>query len=237
MEAAMMLNPEKAGKKAFLSMIYKFFMIYVICGVGGFVIESVWCWIDFGKFTSRTSNLFFPISCIWGLGGVLLTALTMKNRWDHGIYIFTKCVLSGAVFELLCGYLGQALFGVTFWDYTNMPLHIGRYINLPFCLAWGIFGVVWVRRICPAILKALDRPVSSKGRTALSIFLVFMVITQLLTGAALARMNERQKSVSPANRVENLLDICFTDQMLQSFFPKMKDAVTGEKVYIDIQLK
>lgn len=236
MEAAVTMKAKKTGKQAVWAVIYKLFLIYVISGVGGFVIESLWCWIDFREFTSRTSNLFFPISCVWGLGGVLLTVLTHKNRWNRSIYIFLKCVFIGAVFEFLCGYMGQILFGVTFWDYSKMPLHIGRYINIPFCLAWGIFGVAWVYKICPAICKKLDRPMSLAAHTVIRCFLVFMVGSQLLTGAALVRMNERQKEISPENRVESILDICFTDQMLQTFFPKMKNAVTGEKVYMDIQL-
>ena len=77
---------------------------------------------------------------------------------------------------------------------------------------------------------------SLAAHTVIRCFLVFMVGSQLLTGAALVRMNERQKEISPENRVESILDICFTDQMLQTFFPKMKNAVTGEKVYMDIQL-
>ena len=44
--------------------IFLLFRIYVLCGVAGFVIETIWCWIDFGELTSRTSNLFFPISCV-----------------------------------------------------------------------------------------------------------------------------------------------------------------------------
>ena len=75
--------------------IYRIFWIYVLCGVAGFLIESVWCWIDFQEFTSRTSNLFFPISCVWGVGGVLLYLVTRKNRWNHGAYIFVKSLCSG----------------------------------------------------------------------------------------------------------------------------------------------
>ena len=90
-----------------MSAIYRLFWIYVICGVAGFVIETVWCWIDFQEFTSRTSNLFFPISCVWGVGGVVLYLTTLKNHWNNGIYIFAKCTLVGTVFEFLCGYLGE----------------------------------------------------------------------------------------------------------------------------------
>ena len=61
-----------------------------------------------------------------------------------------KCTVLGALFEFLCGYLGEHLLEVTFWDYSAMPLHIGKYINLPFCLVWGGIDVAWVWKIYPS---------------------------------------------------------------------------------------
>ena len=70
-----MENVEIAGKRnlsadreRIMAAVYRLFWIYVVCGVAGFAIETIWCWIDFQEFTSRTSNLFFPISCVWGVG-------------------------------------------------------------------------------------------------------------------------------------------------------------------------
>ena len=40
--------------------------------------------------------MFFPISCVWGFGGVLLYLLTVNNRWNHPAWIFVKCTAAGA---------------------------------------------------------------------------------------------------------------------------------------------
>lgn len=215
-----------------MSAIYRLFWIYVICGVAGFVIETVWCWIDFQEFTSRTSNLFFPINCVWGVGGVVLYLTTLKNHWNNGIYIFAKCTLVGTVFEFLCGYLGEHLLEVTFWDYSGMPLHIGKYINLPFCMVWGLIGVLWVRKVYPLLKQKLEKPVRGSGRLAVNLFLMFMIVSQLFTGTALLRMHARQEGKAAESRMAQVLDTCFTDQMLQAYFQKMKSTVTGEKIYI-----
>ena len=58
MEHIISLKNEKIQKEEWAGTFYRLFWIYVICGVGGFLIESIWCWIDFHEFTSRTSNLF-----------------------------------------------------------------------------------------------------------------------------------------------------------------------------------
>ena len=64
------------------------------------------------------------------------------------------------------------------------------------------------------------------------VFLVFMVCSQVLTGAALLRMHERQSRNVEENIVEYVLDQCFPDQTLQRYFSKMKSTVTGKKIYI-----
>ena len=227
---------ERENREKITAAIYRIFWIYVLCGVAGFLVESVWCWIDFQEFTSRTSNLFFPISCVWGVGGVLLYLVTRKNRWNHGAYIFVKCTVFGAAFEFLCGYLGEHLLEVTFWDYSGMPLHLGKYINIPFCLVWGLMGLFWVRAAYPFLGRKLEKPVKENHRLAMNLFLVFMVTSQLVTGTALLRMHQRQEGDAAQNRVEQVLDVCFTDQRLQQFFPKMKSTVTGEKIYQGVSM-
>lgn len=231
MENAIYLTELYERKENAAAVFYRLFWIYVVCGVAGFFIESVWCWIDFQEFTSRTSNMFFPISCVWGASGVLLYLVTRKNRWNHGLYIFAKCTFFGAMFEFLCGFLGEHLLEVTFWDYSSVPLHIGKYINIPFCLFWGLFGILWVQKVCPVLEQKLEMPATERGRVALRAFFVFMVGTQLLTGAALLRMHERQQGIGSETLADQVMDVCFDDRRLQSIFPKMKSTVTGEQIY------
>lgn len=232
MENIMNFRIEKVQKKECFAAFHRLFWIYVICGVAGFFIETAWCWFDFQEFTSRTSNLFFPISCVWGFGGVILQLFTGNDRWKSGVYIFVKCTILGAVFEFLCGYLGECLLEVTFWDYSGMPLHLGKYINLPFCLVWGIIGVLWVQKIYPYMEQKLENKTVKIPQAAVRGFVIFMAVSQILTGAALFRMHERQQQIEAGNYADYIMDCCFTDQTLQSFFPKMKSTVTGEKICV-----
>lgn len=212
---------------------YKLFWIYVICGITGFAIETIWCWIDFQEFTSRTSNLFFPISCVWGLGGIVLFLTTLQNRWNNGFYIFIKCSITGTISEFLCGYLGEKLFEVTFWDYTGMPFHIGKYINIPFCIAWGLIGVLWMKKVYPVLEQKIEKGLIEVRRSMLNLFLIFMIASQAITGMALLRMHERKTGLEAETRIEKAMDRYFPDRILQNFFPKMKSTVTGEKNYIN----
>ena len=55
-------------------------------------------------------------------------------------------------------------------------------------------------------------------------FAVFMLLTTLMSGAALLRMSERSQDLPPQNRFEQYLDQNYSDEILQKCFPKMKPA-------------
>lgn len=222
------MKTEMLSEKNFTT-LFKLFWIYVICGVAGYFIETVWCWIDFQEFSSRTSNLFFPISCVWGLGGVLLYLLTQRNRWQQNFYIFIKCTVIGTVFELLCGYLGECLFQVTFWDYSGMPLHTRKVHKCSILPGLGIAGSRVGEKNLSCHQSEAGKAFKNSFRFIPQMFLIFMICTQMVTGAALLRMHGRQEGRKSSNQIEAVLDYCFTDETLQGVFPKMKSTVTGEK--------
>lgn len=123
--------------------------------------------------------------------------------------------------QLLCvGILGQYL-ARAYMEVKNRPIYLLKEknededINLPFCLVWGGIGVAWMWKIYPLIRRKLETPVLTGPNTAMRVFLVFMVCSQVLTGAALLRMHERQSRNVEENVVESVLDQCFPDQTLQ----------------------
>lgn len=212
--------------------LYKIFWIFLIGGVVGYLIETIWCYFDFGGFSSRTSNLFFPISLVWGLGLVVVCIFLRNNKWNFPLYIFLKGTLLCGVFEFLCGYVCQLFLGVTFWDYTELALHMGPYINVTFCLAWGILSVAWVKWFYPAFNHFIEKILCRLEKKWTITLLSFLMATSLISGLALLRMRERQMQMPPTNFVEEKLDQVFPDRILQMYFPKMKDADTGEKISV-----
>lgn len=211
--------------------LYKGLWLFLIGGVLGCFLETLWCWYDFGMLSSRTSNLFIPLSNIWGLACILITVCLIKNKWNHPVYIFFKSVIICGVFEFLCGYILELCLGVTFWDYSGWRLHIGKYVNVVLCLAWGFISIAWLKWIYPALDKHILSKLIRIPRVVTWLIIVALVITTLITGLALLRMDERAKNKPASNVIEVQLDKFFPDKTLQMYFTKMKDVNTGEKIY------
>ena len=203
---------------------YNIFWIFVAGGVIGCILETIWCCFVFGEYSSRSSNLFFPISTVWGLGAVLFTLLLKGNMESSSGLIFLKGYIMGGMFEFVCGFLCEKVLDVTFWDYSALPFSLGRYVNLVFCCFWGLAALCWCRKIYPMIRRILMEKTRKSSRLLTQGFAVFMLLTTLMSGAALFRMSERSRNLPPQNRFEQYLDQHYSDEILQRCFPKMKPA-------------
>lgn len=207
------------------------FWTFFAGGMAGYIMETIWCYFVFGGFSSRTSNLFFPFSVVWALGAMMLDLLIKGQQKAPAWQLFLKCALFCGVFEFFCGYLGEQILGVTFWDYSGMPLHLGRYVDLYICMIWGGLGMAWGKWGSDVWNSCIRKLVQGKkGRQATIVLIWFMLVSNMISGLALLRMYERGLGVSAGNRVEQVLDICFPDRVMQLYFPKMKH-MDGSRIY------
>ena len=54
---------------------YKLCWIFIIGGVIGCLVETIWCRFALGYWMGRSSNAFFPISIVWGIGFALFSLI------------------------------------------------------------------------------------------------------------------------------------------------------------------
>lgn len=201
---------------------YKVFWIFVLGGILGCLVETVWCYFAFGELSSRTSNLFLPFSTVWGLGCALFSILLHGNGDKRTGMLFIKGYVLGGAFEFFCGWICQQALGVTFWDYSGLPLSLGNYVNLVFCAFWGIAAIVWTKRVYPFLSRMIERVPAKAGTIATWCMVGFMILSISVSALALMRMSARHENKPASNKIESHLDKYYTDQLLEQFFPKMK---------------
>ena len=149
---------------------------------------------------------------------VLLHRLSGKN--DR--YIFICGALLGGGYEYLCSWVGEKVFGVLFWDYSDFAFNLGGRINLLFCLFWGIAAVAWVKVLYPRMSRIVDRFINWKHKTFVLVVTVLMVANIVVSLAALWRYGERQAGDAPDNAVERFLDEHYDDAYLEHRYQNMK---------------
>lgn len=127
---------------------------------------------------------------IYGFGTIII--LFIYNKWIAKLNLnriskFIMIFLSGAfilsAIEALGGYLIEWLFKVTFWDYSNLKFHIGKYIALEMAIIWGLGSIAIVYFIKPFLDKIIRKipqffPYSLTILMILDLFLTIIIKSQ-----------------------------------------------------------
>lgn len=201
--------------------VYRVFWLFLIAGVAGDFIEVAFWLATRGELISRSSLVYGPFSVVWGLGAVLLTvAFHRMDGQGAGCIIMAGAVLGG-VYEYVCSWLQEALFGACFWDYRHLPFNLNGRVNLAFCLLWGAAALLWVRLAFPALCMFIDRVPRQKGRRMVRMAALFLAFSTVLSAAALCRMDQRHRDIPASDAVSRFLDDAYPDSWLKGRYPNM----------------
>ena len=133
--------------------ILAYFIIYSFLG---FIIETIFGMLTKGVVESRQSCLYGPFCCIYGLGAaVMIPGLQKfkKRNWT----LFLAGAIEGSIVEYIISWVGEMIFHIKWWDYSNMPFDINGRICLLFTIFWGILALVLIRLINPYVERFIDK--------------------------------------------------------------------------------
>ena len=129
----------------------------------------------------------------------------------------------GGVYEYVCSVLSELVFGVVFWDYSQIPFNLGGRINLLYCFFWGIAAVVWFKMLYPYISTIIEQIPMKAGKIITRIMVVFMCCNMAVSALALVRSDQRSQGVEAASSWQEAMDIYYPDEKLQVIYPNMID--------------
>ena len=129
-----------------------YFFIYAFLG---WILETVFCLVTLGTFLKR-GFLYGPLCPMYGFAAVGMIQL-LKNIKTNTIGKFFICMIVFTSFEYIVAVVLESLFGLRWWDYSNEVLNFQGRISLPYSIAWGIVGVIFVDKIHPYVKRKLEK--------------------------------------------------------------------------------
>lgn len=126
---------------------------------------------------------------IYGIGAIIIV-LTYKflekklklNKITKAICTFLIGAVLLSFIEFLGGTLIEAIFNITFWDYSDMKFNFGKYASLEMSLVWGISSLVLIYIIEP-FLRKIARKIPKWVTYILTILFVIDIILSLILRA------------------------------------------------------
>ena len=167
--------------------ILEYFIVYSILG---YVIETLYGLLTKGVIESRQSMLYGPFCCIYGLGAICLLCIpksAKKNNWT----LFIAGFIIGSVVEYVVSWVGEVIFNIKWWDYSNFPLNINGRVCVYFSIFWGILTICLNKVINPTVDKVVGKIPIKVLHVVTVIIMVFMAFDFIISSFALKMFETR----------------------------------------------
>lgn len=236
--------------------VWRLLAYFIIYSIIGYIIETIFGIMTKGVWESRQSFLYGPFCGIYGLGAVVMIMfLQYFNKNNNTLFIGGFIV--GSIVEYVVSLIGEIIFNVKWWDYSNMPLNVNGRICVFFSLFWGFLAIYLMSYAHPKIDKLLNF-IKSKlsikaSKVIITLISVFLLVDCIITGYALKVFFIRkayENDLNVANRVyidsqydkiynkdkelSNFIYKFFGDEKMIKTFPNLKTQdLDGNIIYFD----
>ena len=215
--------------------IHKVIWYVLIFSIIGLVIETIYCFITTGIVESRKGLILGPFCPIYGVGAALLIILLNEYK-DNKLKVFVLGAVYGSIFEYLCSYIMQVMYGSRFWDYSYTAFQINGRISLTYTVFWGVLSVILIGYI----INRLDKLINKIPEKFLDkLIITFLVIDVFITILGISIYMDRAKiTYEGGKREDNTLDYIFNDKLMSSTFPNLRYMDSnGDDIFVKDILK
>lgn len=199
---------------------YHMFYLFIIGCVFGVIIEGIYCLFVYHRWESHVTFLFGPFNIVYGISAVCIYLVSLWIRNAKWYIKFIFFALLSSVIEFVIGLFQDKVLNSTSWSYDF--LSIGKYISIPFTIAWGILGLLFIRFVMPGINKVFSLMKHNAWNIVAIIGTIFMAINTVLSLVALFRWGQRAEYSVPRNVIEMYIDIWFPSDFMQNRFVEWK---------------
>lgn len=235
--------------------IWKIVIYFIIYSILGYVIETIFGLITKGVLESRKNFLYGPFCCIYGLGA-LVVILGLQKFKKNNYTLFFGGILIGSIVEYFISLIGEFLFHIKWWDYSNMPFNINGRICLAFSSLWGVLAIYLMGHLHPKIDNIIDKLSEKMIKIIAIIGTIFMLVSFVITAFALqiffARLVQdynlelkdmddyiiKATDIYNVPQIKQISDKYFSNEKMLKTFPNIKvTSKTGEIIHVRDILK
>ena len=235
--------------------IWRILAYFFIYSVLGYVVETIFGIITKSTWESRQSFLYGPFCGIYGLGAVIMIFFLQYFNKNNNSLFFGGFII-GSITEYLISLLGEKIFHVIWWDYSNMPLNINGRICVFFSLFWGFLAIYLMSYVNPKIDRLIEwfkKKISMrKLKIITAVLTIFLFLDFLITCFALnmfyIRMihnhdiqvenkeivEQKYEEIYKNEKLVNFVETFFSDRKMIRTFPNLKaNDINGNILYFD----
>lgn len=191
-------------------------------GIVGYFLEIIWYFIRHHFWLIKNGVVFGGFQPIYGFGLVLITLLLYYFKDRKLIYLVFFGALIGFCFEYGASLFQEYILGTYTWTYKRFGfLAINGRAYIPYCFAWSLMGVIWIKLILDYFLKLIRKIPKKLNLFLVSILFAFMTFNLLFSTYVAYRKTARYNNIAPHNFIEKFIDKNYGDEFIDKRFPNL----------------
>ena len=191
----------------------------ILFSILGLLIETIYGYVSTGILESRKGLILGPFCPIYGIGAAFFIVLLSEYK-ESKIKLFIMGAIAGTIFEYICSYILQVIYGSMFWDYSYTPYQINGRVSLTYTVSWGILAVLLIKYIKPQFDKVIEKIPSKLWNKIITAFLILDIALTIL--GVTVYMNRAEKRYNEEEIYETVLDKIFNDNLMSFIFPNLR---------------
>lgn len=206
--------------------IYRILAYFIIYSFLGYVIETIFGIITMGKWQSRQSFLYGPFCGIYGLGAIMFI-IPLQRFKDNKYKLFLASFIIGSVLEYTVSLIGELIFNIKWWDYSNQAFNINGRICVHFSIFWGLLGIYLISEVNPKIdrlINFINSKISVRFLKILTVLImIFFIVDIILTCYALQMftiriVHENDLNVEDREKIDRQYEKIYVNDKKQAEF-------------------
>ena len=151
----------------------------------GFVLENLWLLVTKGYINNR--NMTAPFLLGYGLLVVAIYVLLgipsktailaisdkrISKKLNVALY-FLICMIIVSIGEILLGNIVEKLCGIEYWNYSRLPMHIGKYTSIPTSIGFAVIITFFMDNCFVPIMTTISNiPYDARRIIAIALIIV-----------------------------------------------------------------
>lgn len=131
-----------------------YFLYWVVYGIVGWIMETIYCSVPEGKFVER-GFLNGPIVPIYGFGAMIVLFF-LEPFFNNPFLVFVFGFLLTSILEYITSYIMEKSFGMRWWDYSRYKFNIKGRVCLLNSTLFGLLCVILVEWVHPVVIKLVS---------------------------------------------------------------------------------
>lgn len=211
--------------------IHHIFWYFLIFSIAGIIIETIYCYATTGVLESRKGLIWGPFCPVYGVSASILIIFLNRHQNKNILQLFIYGFIVGSIAEYILSFGLEAIYGMRFWDYGYVKLHLNGRICLQYSLYWGILSAVIMKLIKPSIDKIIQKlPIKGRNITEI-ILMIFFIVNCIFTIWGIQTYQNRVvngeiKQIQTNNILiqvkQNIENNYFTNERMSETFPNLR---------------